>query len=124
MRSVFMFRYLRVTVLVLDALTIDPMLAAEAIYRSSETLWSIVNDRVVPFATRWHAPTEIDRAVRFMIKTGRSEFAETIWSFIADPNDQVYLEALRAGGRFRPPVLGNDAAERIARLPPEHRSHV
>lgn len=110
--------------LVLDALAIDPMLAAEAIYRSSEALWSIVKDRVVAFATQWHTPTEIDRAVRFMIKTGRSEFAETIWSFIANPNDQVYLEALRAGGRFRPPVLGGDAAERIARLAPIHRSHV
>lgn len=110
--------------MVLDALEIDPMLAAEAIYRSSEALWSSVKDQVVAFSAQWHTPTEIDRAVRFMIKTGRSEFAETIWSFIADPNDQVYLEALRAGGRFRPPVLGGDAAERIARLAPTHRSHV
>jgi len=109
---------------VLDAIAIDPMLAAEAIYRSSEALWSIVKDRVVAFAYQWHAPKKIDRAVRFMIKTGRCEFAETIWSFIADSNDQVYLEALRAGGRFRLPVLGKDAAERITRLPPEHRSHV
>lgn len=109
---------------VLDALAIDPMLAAEAIYRSSEALWSIVKDRVVTFAYQWHAPKKIDRAVRFMIKTGRCEFAEIIWSFIADPNDQVYLEALRAGGRFRLPVLGTDAAERITWLPPEHRSHV
>jgi hypothetical protein len=110
--------------MVLDALEIDPMLAAEAIYRSSAALWSSIKDRVIAFATQWHMPTEIDRAVRFMIKTGRSEFAETIWSFIADPNDQVYLEALRAAGRFRPPVLGSDAAERIALLTPKHRSHV
>lgn len=109
---------------ILDALGIDPMLAAEAIYRSSEALWNVVKDRVVAFAFKWHRPTEIDRAVRFMIKTGRSEFAETIWSFIANPNEQVYMEALRAGDRFRLTVLGNDAAERIARLPPEHRSHV
>lgn len=110
--------------LVLETLAIDPMLAAEAIYRSSEALWSVVKDRVVAFAFQWHTPSEIDRAVRFMIKTGRFEFSETIWSFIADPDDQVYLEAMRAGGRFRPPVLGNDAAERIARLTPTHRSHV
>lgn len=110
--------------IVLEALTIDPMLAAEAIYRGSEALWSVVKDRVVAFAHRWHAPKEIDRAVRFMIKTGRCEFAATIWSFIADPNDQVYLEVLRAGGRFRMQVLGDDAAERMTRLQPEHRSHV
>ena len=110
--------------LVLDALAIDPMLAAEVIYRSSEALWNAVKDRVVTFAFQWHQPAKIDRAIRFMIKTGRSEFAEILWSFIADPNDQVYLEALRAGGQFRLPVLGNGAAERVARLPTEHRSHV
>lgn len=110
--------------LVLDALVIDPMLAAEAIYRSSEALWSIVKDQVIAFATQWHSPSKIDRAMRFMIKTGRPEFADTIWSFIANPNDQVYLEALRAGGRFRLPVLGSNPAERIGLLPPTHRSHV
>ncbi|UXH78871.1 NACHT domain-containing protein [Roseateles amylovorans] len=110
--------------LILEALTIDPMLAAEAIYRSSDTLWSAVKDRVVEFADRWHTPKEIDRAVRFMIKTGRAEFAETLWAFLADPNDQVYLKATRVGGRFRPSVLGSDIASRISKLPPTHRSHL
>lgn len=110
--------------LILDALKIDPMLAAEAIYRSSDALWDVVRDQVVAFAIQWHTPKQIDRAVRFMIKTGRPEFAETLWSFIAASNDQVYLEALRAGGRFRPSVLGGDVAERIARLTPTHRAHV
>lgn len=113
-----------VAILVLDALAIDPMLAAEAIYRSSEALWGIVKDQVIAFVAQWHRPTEIDRAVRFMIKTGRPEFAESIWAFVASPNDQTYLEALRAGGRFRPAVLGSNAAERIAQLTPTHRSHV
>lgn len=110
--------------LILEALTIDPMLAAEAIYRSSDTSWSAVKDRVVEFAGRWHTPKEIDRAVRFMIKTGRAEFAEILWAFLAAPNDQVYLKATRAGGRFRPSVLGNDIANRISKLPPKHRSHL
>jgi len=110
--------------LILEALTIDPMLAAGAIYRSSDALWSVVKDRVVEFAGRWHTPKEIDRAVRFMIKTGRAEFAEILWSFLANPDDQVYLKAMRAGGRFRPSVLGNDIAGRISQLPPKHRSHL
>ncbi|MBK6358158.1 MAG: hypothetical protein IPF44_16325 [Betaproteobacteria bacterium] len=110
--------------LILEALTIDPMLAAEAIYRGSDALWSVINDRVVEFAGRWHTPKEIDRAVRFMIKTGRAEFAEILWSFIANPDDQLYLKAMRAGGRFRPSVLGNDIAGRISQLPPKHRSHL
>lgn len=110
--------------LVLEALTIDPMLAAEAIYRGSDTLWTAVKDRVVEFAGRWHTPKQIDRAVRFMIRTGRAEFADILWSFIANPDDQVYLEAMRAGGRFRPSVLGTNIAGRISQLPPKHRSHL
>lgn len=110
--------------LVLEALTIDPMLAAAAIYRGSDALWIAVKDSVVEFAGRWHKPKKIDRAVRFMIKTGRAEFADILWSFIAKPDDQVYLEAMRAGGRFRPSVLGIDIAGRISQLPPKHRSHL
>ena len=110
--------------LIMEALTVDPMLAAAAIYRSSDALWSAVKDRVVEFAGRWHAPKEIDRAVRFMIKTGRAEFADILWSFIANPDDQVYLKAMRAGGRFRPSVLGSDIAGRISQLAPTHRSHL
>lgn len=112
------------TTLVLEALTIDPMLAAAAIYRGSDALWTAVKDRVVEFADRWHTPEEIDRAVRFMIRTGRAEFADILWSFIANPDDQVYLEAMRAGGHFRPSVLGSDIAGRISKLPPKHRSHL
>lgn len=110
--------------LILEALTVDPMLAAAGIYRSSDALWSAVKDRVVEFAGRWHTPKEIDRAVRFMIKTGRAEFADILWSFIADPDEQVYLKAMRAGGRFRPSVLGSDIAGRVSQLPPKHRSHL
>ena len=110
--------------LIHEALTVDPMLAAAAIYRSSDALWSAVKDRVVEFARRWHEPKEIDRAVRFMIRTGRAEFSDILWSFIADPDDQVYLKAMRAGGRFRPSVLGSDIASRISHLPPKHRSHL
>lgn len=110
--------------LILEALTVDPMLAAEAAYRSSDALWSVVKNRVVEFAGRWHTPKEIDRAVRFMIKTGRAEFADILWSFLANPDDQVYLNAMRAGGRFRPSVLGSDIAGRISQLPPKHRSHL
>lgn len=110
--------------LVLAALAVDPILAAEAIYRSSDELWATVEDEVVAFVQQWHSPGEVDRAVRFMIKTGKSAFAEAIWSFVADPSDQVHLKALRAGDRFRPSVLGKDAADRISKLAPIHRGHI
>jgi hypothetical protein len=110
--------------MVLDVLAIDPMLAAEAIRRSSECLWAAVKDRVLAFVGAWHVPNKVDRGARFMIKTGRPEFAEAIWSFIESPDDQIYLEALRVGGGFQLSVLGGSIAERICRLPTLHRSHV
>jgi hypothetical protein len=110
--------------LVLDTLTIDPMLAAEVIFRSSGGLWSQIEGQSLAFAFHWHEPSKIDRATRFMIKSGRPEFAGTIWSFIENPDDQVHLSIMRAGGRFRPSVLGNNLDSRIKRLSPEHRSNV
>jgi len=67
---------------------------------------------------------EVDRAVRFMISTGCSEFVAHIWPLISDTDRQVHLAALRAGRRFRPSVLGADIDTRIAQLPDEIREHI
>src|SRR3546814_13573983 len=75
-------------------------------------------------AEQWHAPGKVDRAVRFMIASGRPEFADLLWPLISHANTQVHLPALRAAKRFRPSVLGNDAPARIAALPPEIRKNV
>ena len=48
-----------------------------------------------------------------MIVSGRGEFRDRVWRLITHENDQVHLAALRAGTRFRPSVLGEDAARRI-----------
>ena len=109
---------------ILEALGIDPMLAAEMIYRSDTRVWSLIKEKVVDFAARWHSGGNVDRAVRFMITTGRDDFAPQIWKLISSPDDQVYLSAFRAARRFRPSVLGNDIPARIAQLPEEHRQHV
>ena len=108
---------------ILEAIGIDPMLAAEMIYRSDARVWDLVKDKVVDFATRWHTGGAVDRAVRFMITTGRSEFAPQIWELISSPDNQVYLSAFRAARRFRISVLGTGIQERIAQLPEEHRQH-
>jgi hypothetical protein len=73
---------------------------------------------------RWHTPGKVDRALRFMISSGRPEFLEQVWPLITHANDQVHLRALRAGRQFRPAILGPDAAKRIASLSPEVRRHV
>jgi hypothetical protein len=107
-----------------DALTLDPMLAAEMIYRSSPQLWAQVSAETIAFATQWHAAGKVDRAIRFMINTGRPEFAPFVWPLISNPDSQVYLPALRAGKRFRLSVLGPDVERLLRGLPDEQRQHV
>jgi hypothetical protein len=109
---------------VLKALTIDPMLAAEMIYRASAAVWEQIRDTMIEFVARWHRPRTVDRAVRFMITTGRPEFAAQIWPLIESADNQIYLSALRATRRFRPSVLGPDAAARLAAIPQGSRQHV
>jgi hypothetical protein len=43
---------------------------------------------------------------------------------VSSPDNQIYLSALRAARRFRPSVLGNDAAARLGALPEDVRSDV
>lgn len=109
---------------ILDALTIDPMLAAEMIFRSTDAVWERVGSTVQELVRRWHTPGKVDRALRFMISSGRPEFLDQVWPLITHENDQVSLAALRAGRRFRPSLLGCDAAKRIAALPPKIRQNV
>jgi hypothetical protein len=109
---------------VLETIGIDPMLAAEMIYRSSAGVWDEVKGKIIDFVEIWHIPGKVDRAFRFMIGTGCGEFASQIWPLISHPDDQVHLEALRAGRRFRPSVLGDDIEGHIANLPEEVRKNV
>lgn len=108
---------------ILEALRIDPMLAAEMIFRSPNAVWSLVAEQTHCFAKRWHKPETIDRAVRFMVSTGRQEFSEMIWPLVANPDINIHLGAMRAANRFRPGVLGRDSGIRLAALPDEVRRH-
>jgi hypothetical protein len=109
---------------ILETLGIDPLLSAEMIWRSSEEVWERVREDVISFVGKWHTEGRVDRAVKFMIDTGRPEFSQYIWPLISDPDDQVHLNALRSGRRFRPSVLGSNVQERIATLPEELREHI
>ena len=107
-----------------ETLGIDPMLAAEMIFRSAPEVWTLIGAEITAFAARWHTAGKVDRAARFMMTTGRPEFAPQIWPLISSPDNQVYLEALRSPRRFRPSVLGDDAEQKLAALPVETRKHV
>ncbi len=113
-----------VAVAIRNALAIDPMLAAEMIFRSTPEVWTLIGAEVTAFAARWHTAGKVDRAAGFMMTTGRPEFAPQIWALISSRDNQVYLEALRSPRRFRPPVLGDNAEQQLAALPEETRKHV
>jgi hypothetical protein len=113
-----------VSAAILETIGIDPMLAAEMIYRSSAGVWDKIKENVIAFVGRWHVAGKVDRAVRFMINTGRSEFAPLIWPLISHVDSQVHLPALRAGRQFRPSVLGPDVEARLSKLPEELRESV
>ena len=98
---------------ILAALEVDPMLTAEMIWRSSDGVWRRVGPSVEDFVELWHTPGTVDRAVRFMCISGRAEFREHVWPLITHENDQIHLAVFDAGTRFRPSVLGKDAALRL-----------
>ena len=59
---------------ILAAFEVDPMLAAQIIFRSTDTIWACVSSEIQELVGRWHSPGKIDRALRFMISMGRPEF--------------------------------------------------
>ena len=101
---------------VLEALTVDPFLAAEMVCRSTDAVWSRVEGEIRKLVERWHTPGEIDRALRFMVNSGRSEFLDLVWPLFTHDEEDVQLRALRVGRRIPSSLLGSDAAERIAAL--------
>jgi hypothetical protein len=109
---------------ILAALEVDPILAAEMIFRSTEDVWTSISGAVKSFATRWHTPGKIDRALRFMLTSGRTEFLSLVWPLITNANEQTSLRALRNCNRFRPSILGSEAKKNISGLPPKARTVV
>jgi hypothetical protein len=106
------------------ALPIDPMLAAEMIYRASSAVWEIIKADIIAFVDRWHRPGTVDRAVRFMIITGRPEFETRVWPLASSADSQVQLPTLHTAPRFRPSVLGPDLGSKVAALPEATREHL
>ena len=109
---------------ILETFSIDPILSAEMIYRSSDETWQKINKQVLDFVGKWHTPAHIDRAVTFMISSGRGEFENQIWTLLENENTQVHLPTMRASSRFRPSVLGNNIHRRIASLSEKLREHL
>lgn len=105
---------------ILAAFEVDPILAAEMIFRSTDEVWALISNTIQPLVVRWHA-VQKNRPLRFMLTSGRPEFLDLVWPLITDENMQVSLTALRNCKRFRPSILGKDAAKIIKALPQKPR---
>lgn len=106
------------------ALIVDPMLAALIVSRVGDSVWDEIGEEFIRFGQRWHRAGTVDRAVRFMMISGRPEFSPQIWPLISDPDRETHLAALYSAPRFSPRVLGEDADRRLAALPDNVRNHV
>ncbi|MFS8974488.1 hypothetical protein PO002_08260 [Cupriavidus necator] len=109
---------------ILAALEVAPILAAEMIFRSTDEIWNEVGLAAQDFASRWHTPGKVDRAVRFMLTTGRPEFFDAIWPLISHEDDQISLRALRNCQRFCVSVIGKDAEAKIRGLSKNSRENL
>ncbi len=107
---------------VVAAFGVDPMLAAEMIDRATDAVWALAGPEIAPKVRRWHQPGTSDRAQRFMMNSARPEFLDILWPMITDAKQQRSLTALRNCRRFRPKLLGPDAARRIAALGADPRA--
>ncbi len=101
---------------ILAAFEVDPILAAEMIFRCTDEVWAQVASSIQALVKRWHSPKKIDRALRFMLVSGRAEFLDVVWPLITNEDKQTSLLALRNCRRFRTSSLGHGAAERIKAL--------
>lgn len=107
---------------ILAALEVDPNLAAEMIYRATNEVWALIASRIQECISRWHMPGTADRALHFMLTSGRFEFSAAVWPLITDEDDQVSLRALRQRKDFRSAILGPGAEDRIKGLSTHARS--
>lgn len=109
---------------IVAALTIDPMLAAEMVFRSSDRAWVLVGPTVTAFAKRWHSPGAVDRAFGFMVRTGRPDFANALRKVVEAGDRSPRIEAIHAAPRFRTASFGPDAQAWVATLPVDAREEV
>lgn len=107
---------------ILAALEVDPNLAAEMIYRGTNEVWALIASKIQECIARWHMPGTADRALHFMLTSGRFEFSAAVWPLITDEDDQVSLRALRQRKDFRSGILGPGAEDRIRGLSRHARS--
>jgi hypothetical protein len=102
---------------IIAAFEVDPILAAEIIFRATDDVWKKIASTIQDNVRLWHTPEEVDRALRFMLTSGRPEFLDEVWPLITCDNQRIISDALGNCVRFRPSILGKDAEKKIQALP-------
>jgi nucleotide-binding universal stress UspA family protein len=103
---------------IIRATAIDPMLAAQMIQSATSETWDLIAPGMIRFALDWSHSGDYDRAFRFMIMSGRPEFADQIWEIIGKP---AIYEMSFVSHQITPSVLGPNGHARYAQLPPDRR---
>ena len=80
-----------------------------------------MRERVLRFVRRWHTAGSFDRAVRFMVASGKPVFAVTIWPLPSNADSQIQFATFQAADRFRPGVLGPECESGVRALPGPQR---
>jgi len=94
------------------------------VQRSSDRVWDLAGTAIIDFVQRWHSPGIIDRAVGFMVRTGRPEYAPVVRELLGLTDRNSRIEVLRTAPRFHTSVLGTDADKWVASLPEDARADI
>ncbi|RIJ23256.1 hypothetical protein D1224_02965 [Henriciella barbarensis] len=86
----------------------DPEFAAKMMSRLSDAAWDGIRDDVQRFVRAWRRKDPGVEVLSFMVGTGRSEFAETIFEDLASEKERRRERQLTRRGGFHPDVLGPD----------------
>lgn len=105
----------------LDICGIDSLFAADLLARLSDESWSALLPRLREFLSAWTKETGSRPPLLFMVRTGRPDFADQIWSALASGDDNGRFGGVADGRRFNPRVLGENWRPNASKLTGETR---
>ncbi|VUX55557.1 protein of unknown function [uncultured Woeseiaceae bacterium] len=106
--------------LILRAIGIAPGLAADLIAVAPEEVWQRISSVVISFVEEWSQNAK-HQALQFVVRCGKSEFADLVWEAITAEESGSVGQALRSTSLPYPAILGPSWREKCASLSAEHR---
>jgi hypothetical protein len=103
--------------LVLLALRVDAVFAAQLSYLAGRSLWTEIRDEMHARLRALYAASRHphrDYALTAILATGSDEFGDILIPLLASPDQQVRLRAYRSGMPFHPSSLGPDWQATVA----------